>query len=362
MAAATTAPAHLLWVDKHRPAALEKLDYHQDLSSQLKNMASSADIPHLLFFGPSGAGKKTRIMAILKEIYGPGVEKLKIDLRTFVTPSNRKLDIHVIMSNYHIELTPSDLGAYDRIVIQDLIKEIAQTQQVDTSARRPFKVVVINEAEHLSRDAQAALRRTMEKYMSNLRIILCATSTSRIIPPIRSRCLLVRVASPTIDEMTAVLAKIAKKESIELPQIFARRLAEAADGNLRKAILMFEAARVRKYPFSDRDEVVKTDWEAFIAEMARYIVQEQSPKRLLEVRGKLYELLTHCITADTILKTLTAELVKNVDEGIVKDVMLLAAEYEHSMRLGNKAIFHLEAFVAKFMSVYKKYLFSMADL
>ncbi|KAI8848692.1 replication factor C subunit 5 [Chytridium lagenaria] len=354
MAAAANAPAHMLWVDKYRPTSLEKLDYHKDLSSQLKNMAASADIPHLLFYGPSGAGKKTRIMTILREIYGPGVEKLKIDLRTFVTPSNRKLDIHVIMSNYHIELTPSDLGSYDRIVIQDLIKEIAQTQQVDTSARRPFKgsLVVINEAEHLSRDAQAALRRTMEKYMSNLRIILCATSTSRIIPPIRSRCLLVRVAAPTIDEITSVLQKIAKKESLDLPPVFANRIAEASEGNLRKATLMFEAARVRKYPFSDKDEVTRSDWEAFIAEMAKYIVQEQTPKRLLEVRGKLYELLTHCITADTILK-----LVKNVDEGIMKEVMLLAAQY-----VGTKAIFHLEAFVAKFMSVYKRHLFLLAGM
>lgn len=57
-------------------------------------------------------------------------------------------------------------------------------------------VVVINEADQLSRDAQAALRRTMEKYMNNLRIILCAQTTSKIISPIRSRCLLMRIPAP----------------------------------------------------------------------------------------------------------------------------------------------------------------------
>ena len=62
-------------------------------------------------------------------------------------------------------------------------------------------VVVINEADSLTRDAQAALRRTMEKYMSNMRIILCANSTSKLIAPIKSRCLLVRVAAPTEDEV-----------------------------------------------------------------------------------------------------------------------------------------------------------------
>jgi replication factor C subunit 3/5 len=62
-------------------------------------------------------------------------------------------------------------------------------------------VVIINEADSLSRDAQAALRRTMEKYMSNMRIILCANSTSRLIAPIKSRCLLMRVAAPSPEEV-----------------------------------------------------------------------------------------------------------------------------------------------------------------
>lgn len=65
-------------------------------------------------------------------------------------------------------------------------------------------VVIINEADSLSRDAQAALRRTMEKYMSNMRIILCANSTSKLIAPIKSRCLLVRVAAPTVEEVSSI--------------------------------------------------------------------------------------------------------------------------------------------------------------
>ena len=103
------------------------------------------------------------------------------------------------------------------MVIQEILKEIAQTQQVDLNAKQRFKgecsvfrnehflmfhaVVVINEADSLSRDAQAALRRTMEKYMSNMRIILCANSTSKLIAPIKSRCLLMRVAAPSMEEV-----------------------------------------------------------------------------------------------------------------------------------------------------------------
>ncbi|KAJ3091183.1 Replication factor C (RF-C) subunit, partial [Quaeritorhiza haematococci] len=160
-----------LWVDKYRPSGLDQLDYHKGLTIQLRRLAESGEFPHLLVYGPSGAGKKTRITAVLKEIYGSGVEKLKIDQRVFQAPSGRKIELNVVSSNYHIELNPSDVGIYDRVVIQDLIKEIAQTQQVDASAKRPFKVVVFNEADSLSKDAQHALRRTMEKYMANLRVI-----------------------------------------------------------------------------------------------------------------------------------------------------------------------------------------------
>ena len=123
-------------------------------------------------------------------------------------------------------------------------------------------VVVINEADTLSRDAQAALRRTMEKYMSNLRIILCAKSTSRLIAPIRSRCLLIRVAAPSTEEviilgasclcqitcipqMQTVLEHVAKKLKFDLPPEASSQIAEDAAGNMRKALLVFEALKMQ---------------------------------------------------------------------------------------------------------------------
>lgn len=185
-------------------------------------------------------------MATLKELYGPGVEKIKIDARTFTTTSNRKLEFNIVASVYHLEITPSDVGNYDRVVVQDLLKEVAQTQQVDQSARQRFKVVVINEADHLTRDAQAALRRTMEKYSPNLRLILLANSTANIIAPIRSRTLLVRVAAPTVDDISGVLAESAKREGWAAAPGLHKRIAEESGRNLRRALLMYEAVHAQK--------------------------------------------------------------------------------------------------------------------
>lgn len=194
-----------LWVDKYRPKELSKLTYHTKQAEQLKNLCQQGDFPHLLFYGPSGAGKKTRIMCVLRELYGSGVERLRSETMTITSPSNHKVEILTVNSNYHLEVNPSDAGIYDRTVIVDLIKQVAQTQQIDSAGQRDFKVIVLSEVDELTKDAQHALRRTMEKYMQTCRIILCVNSMSRVIPAIRSRCLGIRIAAPTDDEILSVL-------------------------------------------------------------------------------------------------------------------------------------------------------------
>ncbi|PBL03410.1 P-loop containing nucleoside triphosphate hydrolase protein [Armillaria gallica] len=348
-----------LWVDQYRPRALDDLHYHQGLSSRLKALAASGDFPHMLFYGPSGAGKKTRITCTLRQLFGPGVEKLKIDQRVFLTPSRRKVEVNLVQSNFHIEITPSEAGSYDRVVIQELLKEIAQTQQVDLNAKQRFKVVIINEADSLSRDAQAALRRTMEKYMSNMRIILCANSTSRLIAPIKSRCLLMRVAAPSREEMQTVMQYVSKRAGFDLPPEAGDKIVDDSGGNLRKAILVLEALKMQSPDLSGPLAIAKPDWETYCHKVADMIISEQSPARVMEVRQKLYELLSHCIPPIIILKTIAERVVDRVDEAIKADIMHWAAIYEVRMRIGNKKIYHLEAWVVKVMSIYKHFFYDM---
>ncbi|VDD83854.1 unnamed protein product [Mesocestoides corti] len=345
-----------LWVDKHRPNTLDKLDYHIHKAEILKKLIASGDFPHLLFYGPPGAGKKTRICCLLRELYGPGVDKLRIEHHTFVAPSKKKVDISTVSSNYHLEVNPSDVGIYDRLVVQELIKNMASTAQLESSSQREFKVVVIHEVDRLTKDAQHSLRRTMEKYMETCRLILCAESLSKVIPAARSRCLPVRVASPTVDEIVAILCNVAKREGLKLPTELAERIATASDRNLRRSLLLAEVARAQHYPYTPEQNVPLPDWQNFIADTAASILGEQSPRRIMEVRGKLYELLAHCIPPDVIFKGLVDNLLASCDGSLKLELANLAATHEHRMQLGQKPIFHLEAFVIAFMAVYKRFI------
>ena len=223
----------MLWVDKHRPSRLSNLSYHSTLTQRLTSLGSDpGGLPHLLFYGPSGAGKKTRVMTLLREVFGPGAERLRLDKKTFTTPTKRTVEINMISSNYHIEMAPGDAGLNDRFVIQDVIKEMASNRNIanvgtskddksssggnffaakndsgdnnkvnSTKQKAAYKVVVLCEVDKLTRQAQAALRRTMEKYSSSCRLILICNNPSKVIDPVRSRCLGIRVAAPSHDEV-----------------------------------------------------------------------------------------------------------------------------------------------------------------
>ena len=163
-----------------------------------------------------------------------------------------------------------------------------------------------------------------------------------------------------------MLKRIAKNENIDISDTFAVNIARESNRNLRKAILMLEAAKVQSRTLNNggkelkADQVIPTtDWELYIRNLAKDITREQSPQKLMASREKLYELLVNCIPATTILKHLVIELLKYLDDSLKLEVLEWAAFYEHRIALGSKEIFHLEAFIAKYMAIYKKYLNDM---
>lgn len=146
-----------------------------------------------------------------------------------------------------------------------------------------------------------------------------------------------------------------------MPVELATNIALKSERNLRRATLMLEACKVQKYPFTKTQDVPEIDWQRFLKETANHILQEQTPQRLEQVRDRLYELLSQGIPPDVIFKGLVEVLTKSVDIDIKAEILSFASLYEYRMQLGSKQIFHLEAFVAHFMSTYKKSIAEAAD-
>ncbi|KAG8222703.1 hypothetical protein J437_LFUL002760 [Ladona fulva] len=290
-----------LWVDKYRPTSLDKLDYHKNQALQLKNTVNQGDFPHLLVFGPPGSGKKTRIYCLLRHIFGNGVDKMKIEHLSIMTPSKKKVDITTLSSNYHTEVNLNDVGIYDRIVVQELIKNVAQMHQVDVTGQWDFK--------------------------GNLGTRLAAQEYN-----------------------------VCKSEDITMPEGLAMRIAQKSRRNLRLAILMCEACKTRQYPMTVDQEIQEPDWRVFIQNTAKEILKEQTPQQILKVRDRMYTLYAQGIHGEVIIKGLLNELVKNCDGQLKVKLAAQAAEKEYSLRQGQNPMVHIEAFIAKFMVIYKEFL------
>lgn len=280
--------------------------------------------------------------------------QVKLETRSFKTPSNKSVEVTTLSSNFHIEINPADAGIYDRYVVQELIKEMAAFTPLESA--RSFKVVLLSEVHRLTKDAQAALRRTMERYSGTCRLILCTANPSQVIEPVRSRCLGVRVPAPNQMECMAVLTAVCTKEGLQLPAPLAARIARTAGGNMRRALLLVESCKVAKYPFEPQQTIATMDWERYIGLLVADIVKEQTPGALLQCRAKLYDLLVNCVPADVIVKRMTSGIMDRVapgEEMVKHEVAYWAAHYEHRLALGSKELFHLEALIARIMATLK---------
>ena len=358
----------LLWVDKYRPSSFDELSFHEDLTKRLRNLCSSNDIPHLLFYGPSGAGKRTRAGCVLKALFGPRADKKKVVHRVFkVGESSKQVEVTTVASSHHVEFNPSESGNNDRLVVQELIKDMASFAPMDmtsssVSIKKSLKVIVLHEVDQMSRLAQQALRRTMEKYSRTCRIIMIAESVTRVLEPLRSRCLGIRVGLPTEGRIQSVLSGIAKREGVSLPEPLSKRLAQQSSRNLRRAILQFEATRVSVggLDLPPGASIMRGDWEYACNDAAVLMTRSQSAQQLVHVRKRLQELLAHAIPPDVILRRLVENILNIADDEICPEICQVSAKFDRNLTNGTKPIFHLEAFAARFMQVYAQFLRSQA--
>jgi replication factor C small subunit len=206
---------HAIWIEKYRPAKLADMVGQKEIVERLQSYVKSGSMPHLLFTGSAGVGKTTAAVALAREFFG----------ETWHT-------------NFR-ELNASDERGID--VVRNQIKQFARTSPLEGAG---FKILFLDEADALTPDAQAALRRTMESYAATCRFILSCNYSSRIIDPIQSRCAIYRFRPLDRAAVTEEIRRIAGREGLTVSEKALDSLVYIAQGDMRKAINALQGAAI----------------------------------------------------------------------------------------------------------------------
>ena len=185
----------------------------------LKKSLSGADLPNLLFYGPPGTGKTSTILAAARDLFGD-IYKQRI-----------------------LELNASDERGIQ--VVREKVKNFAQQtasgKRSDGAPCPPFKIIILDEADSMTKDAQSALRRTMEKCSRSTKFCLICNYVSRIIEPITSRCSKFRFKPIAKDVLVGRIKMICDKESVKITEAGLEAVITTSEGDLRKAITSLQS-------------------------------------------------------------------------------------------------------------------------
>ena len=202
-----------VWVEKYRPKKLVDVIGQKGIVERLSAYSRTRSMPHMLFAGPAGSGKTTCAIALARGLYG---EQWRDNL---------------------IELNASDERGID--IVRGKIKDFARAASIGIA---DFKIIFLDEADSLTSDAQAALRRTMERYTQTCRFILSCNYSSKIIEPIQSRCAVFRFRPLTDNDVKAYLKRIAIAEKVEVTEDGLSAITSIVVGDLRKATNVLQVA------------------------------------------------------------------------------------------------------------------------
>ncbi|KAE8148662.1 hypothetical protein BDV25DRAFT_131038 [Aspergillus avenaceus] len=217
---------HQPWVEKYRPKTLDDVAAQDHTTKVLQRTLQASNLPHMLFYGPPGTGKTSTILALAKSLFGPALYRSRI-----------------------LELNASDERGIG--IVRDKVKNFARVQLshptgVDQSYFEkhpcpPFKIIILDEADSMTQDAQSALRRTMEQYSKITRFCLVCNYVTRIIEPLASRCSKFRFKSLDNSAAGDRLAHIAKEENVSLEDGVVDKLIQCSEGDLRRAITYMQS-------------------------------------------------------------------------------------------------------------------------
>jgi len=311
-----------LWVEKYRPRKLDEVINQKHVVDRLRIWVAQGSIPNMMFAGSAGVGKTTIALCLARELFGDHWKE-----------------------NFS-ETNASDERGID--VVRGKIKEFARTRPIGAE----FKVMLLDEADALTQEAQQALRRTMEKYSSITRFILSCNYSSRIIEPIQSRCVVFRFKGLADSAVEEYINKISKAENLSIEKDGIQAIIELAEGDLRKVANILQACSTREKITNNL--VYEISAQANPQDIKNMLTAALSGN-FDEARKQLFNLIINQgLSGEDIIKNIHKELFSlPIDEKAKVDLLEKIGEYEFRLNQGGTPEIQLLALLSQFLK-YKK--------
>jgi len=306
-----------IWTEKYRPTTFEEIKGQEEIIAKIKAFVQQKNMPHLLFSGPAGVGKTTLSLVIARQLYGEEWRQ-----------------------NF-LELNASDERGID--VVRVKVKDFARTKAIGDV---PFKIIYLDESDALTKEAQQALRRTMENYTKTCRFILSCNFSSKILDPIQSRCAVFRFKPLTKENIYSVIERVVKEEDLEITEETKSILFDICDGDCRKLENILQSCSVINKKI-DSDLVYSMASVAKPKEI-KEILDLAVKTKFLDSRNRLLSLmLNYGLSGVDIIKQIQKEI-WNLDLNDRKKVELMdkCGEVEFRMTEGSDEYLQLESFLA----------------
>ena len=315
-----------VWAEKYRPAKLADVINQKHIVERVKAFVKDRNVPNMLFAGPPGSGKTTVALAIAREVYGK-------EWRANV-----------------LEKNASDERGID--VIRGAVKDFARTKSMGAV---PYKIILLDEADALTQEAQQALRRTMETYTSVSRFILIANYSSKIIEPIQSRTAVFRFKSLTDADIKSYIERIAEGEKLKISSDAYDTIITLSEGDLRKVSNLLQASAAL-------GEKITADVVYDVASRARpddvrKMLEVVLKGRFADARNMLHDmLLKQGLAGSDIIREIHRQIysIDGLSEETKVRLVEKCGEYEFRISEGGSDLIQLEALLAQFMIVNKK--------
>lgn len=306
-----------MWVEKYRPMKLSEIINQKEVIGSLKALLKNmSEMPHLMFSGSAGVGKTTAALCIAREVLGDSWRE------------------------YTLELNASDERGIN--MVRERVKKFARFSGLDTSI--PFKLVILDEADEMTSDAQTALRRIIEDTAAHCRFIMIANNISKIIEPLQSRCAVFKFTRISEEEVIDYLEEICKKEKLKYTKEGLKTLYSYSEGDMRHSINMLQAAASLG---TINDDNVKLSAGLSKTSDVGEVLKLALAEKLTEARNKMVELIkVYGMSESDFLKYLNEECYK-IKTGNLSEILESIAKYDYRLVIGANPEIQLSALLAE---------------